>query len=45
MQVYKQYTITKKIWLLYFNWVLLEKGMIDQKTYRNMKQKIKKLLA
>lgn len=45
MQVYKQYTITKKIWLLYFNRVLLEKGMIDQKTYRNMKQKIKKLPA
>ena len=40
METYKQYTIPKRIWLLYFNRVLLEKGINDEKNYRMIKQKL-----
>ena len=40
MKTHKQYTVPKKIWLLYFNRVLYEKGMINMQDYCKIKHKI-----
>ena len=36
----KRENLTRKIWLLYFNRMLLENNIISQQDYRSMKQKI-----
>ena len=36
----KMENLTRKIWLLYFNRMLLESNIISQQDYRSMKQKI-----
>jgi hypothetical protein len=40
LKTHKQYTVPKKIWLLYFNRVLYEKGMINMQDYCKIKHKI-----